>query len=321
VSEVILQQTRVGQGLAYYDRFIERFPDVEKLAMAEEEDVMKIWKGLGYYSRARNMQESARIIVREHGAQFPVSYDELRKLKGIGDYTASAVASIAAGGNHPVVDGNVLRVVSRYLGSDIPVDSSAGKKRVKDFLRDTIDADDPGTFNQAVMELGALVCKPGQPDCHLCPLSQSCNAFQQGNAVNLPVTSKANALRPRYFHYLVIMDDNQNDVYTWIRKRTTKDIWRDLYDFPLVEADRQLPVDELICNEEFKSLFSHYDFEIDGDYISMRHVLSHQELNVRFFRFTSPAFDHEKYVKVPVREIHKYPVSRLIENYLKKVGW
>jgi A/G-specific adenine glycosylase len=205
VSEVILQQTRVEQGLAYYHRFVERFPDIEALSNAEEDEVLKMWQGLGYYSRARNMHRSAKIIHHENQAKFPGSYEEIRRMHGVGDYSASAIASIVYGEPCPVVDGNVMRVISRYSGIKEPVNNPAGKKKVKDILAGLIDPAQPGDFNQAVMELGALVCKPKQPLCLECPLRKNCFAFKNKMTAELPFREVKKPSRIRFFHYLVIM--------------------------------------------------------------------------------------------------------------------
>ncbi|MCU0371008.1 MAG: A/G-specific adenine glycosylase, partial [Bacteroidales bacterium] len=236
VSEIILQQTRVGQGLSYYQRFIDRYPDVGSLAMAEEEDVMKLWQGLGYYSRARNMHQAAQIIAGSNQAGFPASYAELKKIKGVGDYTASAVSSIAYGEPQPVVDGNVLRVMARYAGIREPVNTTTAKKKVREILAGMIDPLKPGIFNQAVMELGAVICKPRQPLCGQCPVIQDCYAFRNKLTAELPVIKKVKDLSLRYFNYLVILNRQGKYNYTWLKKRTGNDIWKNLYDFPLIET-------------------------------------------------------------------------------------
>ena len=319
VSEIILQQTRVNQGLSYYHRFLANFPDVESLAKAEEQDVMKTWQGLGYYSRARNMHQSAKDVVRDHGSRFPASYDELRKLKGIGDYSASAISSISNKEAHPVVDGNVLRVMSRYLGLDIPIQSSRAKKAVREYLTGQIDPDEPGTFNQALMEIGALICKPKLPMCRDCPVKGGCYAFTNGTVSKYPVIEKPKGLRVRFFYYLVIHSDNTFS--TWIKKRTEKDIWKNLYDFPLIEMEKEYSIHELETTTAWKSLFMGSDAEIKGEIGSYRHLLSHQELRVTFIRVIANGFYDGQYLEVPISEIHKYPVPRLIENFLKKTGW
>jgi A/G-specific adenine glycosylase len=243
VSEIILQHTRVEQGLAYYIRFVERFPDVYTLSNAEEDEVMKVWQGLGYYSRARNMP--IKIIHHENKAKFPESYEQIKRMHGVGDYSASAIASIAYGEPCPVVDGNVLRIISRYSGINEPVNTSAGKKKVKNILAGLIDPSQPGEFNQAVMELGALVCKPKQPLCLECPLKQNCFAYLNNLTSELPHTNKPKISRTRYFNYLVIFSRQGNQNYLWLNKRTGNDIWKNLYDFPLIETDNGSSTNDL----------------------------------------------------------------------------
>jgi A/G-specific adenine glycosylase len=287
--------------------------------MAEEEEVMKIWQGLGYYSRARNMHHSAKEVNRNNNNRFPASYDELRKLKGIGDYSASAISSISNNEPHPVVDGNVLRVMARYKGIKAPVNSATTKKKIRAMLEDLIDRKEPGTFNQAVMELGALVCKPKQPLCRECPVSTECHAFKTGTTDDFPVVEKAKPLKTRYFHYLVIISGKGAKRSTWINKRTGNDIWKNLYDFPVIETENEISPGELERTEAWKSLFKGYDFKMGTEVESFRHLLSHQELKVRFYQVFISGFRHDLYMEIPVSEIHKYPVPRLVENYLKKV--
>jgi A/G-specific adenine glycosylase len=320
VSEVILQQTRVEQGLAYYHRFVERFPDVESLARAEEEEVMKLWQGLGYYSRARNMHYSARALYRENQSRFPASYDEIRRMRGVGDYSASAISSIAYGEVQPVVDGNVLRVVARFVGIYEPVNTPAVRKKVREILEKLIDTDQPGIFNQAIMELGALVCKPKQPLCLHCPVGQDCFAYRNELTRDLPVLTKARPLKIRYFHYLVIISNQEKEHFIWLRKRTGEDIWKNLYDFPLVEAESELSPEDLENNQQWKDISGSYNLTISPVVETARHLLSHRELRVKFILITSNDFNHPEYLKVKLAELHKYPIPRLIENYLKKVA-
>jgi A/G-specific adenine glycosylase len=320
VSEIILQQTRVDQGLEYYHRFIGKFPDVASLAMAEEEDVMKVWQGLGYYSRARNMHHSARTIHEVHRSVFPASYDEIRRLKGVGDYSASAISSIAYGMPHPVIDGNVLRLVARYAGIMEPVNSSAGRKKIRIFLEGNIDRDDPGTFNQAAMEMGALVCKPKQPLCGNCPLSESCFALLNGKVEKLPVVNKPKAISTRYFNYLIIINKDDEDIFTWIRKRTGNDIWKNLYDFPLIETESDISSDDLEQLNEWKSIFGSQPYTIAQSIDHPRYLLSHRELRARIVILNSPGFDHKDFIKIHFSDIHNYPVPRLIENILKNIS-
>jgi len=320
VSEVILQQTRVEQGLAYYHRFVERFPDVESLAKADEEEVIKIWQGLGYYSRARNMHQSARTIHHDNQSIFPASYDELIKIRGVGDYSASAISSIAYGEAHPVVDGNVLRVVARFEGIMEPVNTSAGRKKVKKLLSKYIDPAQPGIFNQAIMELGALVCKPKQPLCLQCPIQRNCYAFGKKLTGELPSLNKARPSKVRFFHYLVIYSHQEQEDYIWLKKRTGADIWKNLYDFPLIEAESELSMKEIELNQQWRDITGPYELSIDPVIETARHLLTHRELRVKFILMVSHDYYHPGYVKINLKDFHKYPVPRLIENFLKKVA-
>jgi A/G-specific adenine glycosylase len=320
VSEIILQQTRVEQGLAYYHRFVDRFPDIETLARAEEEEVMKVWQGLGYYSRARNMHHSAKAICKDHQSVFPASYEEIRRLKGIGDYSASAISSIVFGEVHPVIDGNVMRVVARYAGITQPVNSVNGKAKIKDFLLQQIDPEHPGIFNQAVMELGALVCKPKQPLCDRCPLNKDCYALSHGLTDELPVTNKSKPLTVRFFNYLVIFSNKGDDFFIWIRKRTDDDIWKNLYDFPLIEVEAEIPRDELENSEAWKHIAGQHQFLIRQVIDNPKYLLTHRELRVKFFIIESEGYYHPGFIKIRFSDFHNYPVSRLIDNFFKKIA-
>jgi A/G-specific adenine glycosylase len=321
VSEVILQQTRVEQGRSYYERFIERFPDLQALAAAEQEDVMKTWQGLGYYQRAKNMHQAAISLISERQTEMPASYDELIKLKGIGDYSASAISSIAYGEAKPVVDGNVLRVMARYEGIREPVSSSTVRNKIREILATCIDPDEPGDFNQALMELGAMVCKPKNPQCEICPLKAHCYAFRHGITADLPTVTKAKALRTRYMHYLVIIGGPENDRHIWLKKRTAKDIWQNLYDFPLIETDKVFTTNEMQASQQWKGIFGEKETKLLTDPVSYRHILSHQELRVIVVQVLADLEEHENFIKTKISYLHKYPVPRLIEKYLKKVGW
>jgi A/G-specific adenine glycosylase len=235
ISEIILQQTRVAQGMPYYFRFTERFPDVKTLGEAPEDELMKFWEGLGYYSRARNLHIAAKSILKNYKGKFPVDYESIRNLKGVGDYTAAAIASIAFGLPYAAVDGNVERVLSRYFGIETSVHSANGKKIFRDLAREILLESDPGMHNQAMMELGALVCTPKNPDCPNCPLKLSCNAFLHGNVENLPLKQKSIKKNTRYFLFILMESTSQ----ILIEKRTGSDIWRNLFQLPLVECEHQ----------------------------------------------------------------------------------
>ncbi|MBL4723936.1 MAG: A/G-specific adenine glycosylase, partial [Lutibacter sp.] len=251
LSEIILQQTRVDQGMAYYLKFIKVFPTVNDLAAASEEQVLKLWQGLGYYSRARNLHFSAKYVVEQLSGVFPSTYDEILKLKGVGDYTASAIASFCFNEVAAVVDGNVYRVLSRYFGISTPINSTKGIKEFKLLAQELIDVKDPGTHNQAIMEFGARMCKPQNPDCISCPLNESCVAVSEKSIKNLPVKVKKIKIKQRFFNYLVIQT---KDKKTKIGKRENG-IWKNLYEFPLIETSKEINENDLIEHKDFIELF------------------------------------------------------------------
>jgi A/G-specific adenine glycosylase len=320
VSEIILQQTRVEQGLAYYQRFVEQFPDVEALSNAEEDEVMKAWQGLGYYSRARNMHRSAKTMHHQNQAKFPASYAEIKRLHGVGDYSASAIASIVYGEPCPVVDGNVLRVMSRYAGIREPVNASAAKKKVKDILSGLIDPEQPGDFNQAIMELGALVCKPKQPLCPECPVSGNCYAYLNNLTAELPSRNKPKPSRTRFFHYLVIISREGQQNYLWLNKRTGNDIWKNLYDFPLIEMEIELSTEDLKATNQWGKITGSNGYVILPVTETAHHILSHQDLRLQFIVLVSDNYYHPDYLKVNELDLKKYAVPKPIENILKKVA-
>lgn len=235
LSEIIMQQTRIAQGTSYYEKFVEEFSDIFALARADERHILKLWQGLGYYSRARNLHLAAKTIVSEHQGRFPDSYKELIRLRGIGDYTASAIASISFGQPHAVVDGNVFRVLSRIFGIYTPINESKGVKEFKQLAEDLLNREDPGTHNQALMEFGALVCTPKKPKCETCIFNGNCYALQQKCIEDLPVKLKKLKIKKRTFNYFVLDYEGQ---YTFISQRQQKDIWQNLFEFPLYESTR-----------------------------------------------------------------------------------
>jgi A/G-specific adenine glycosylase len=327
LSEIILQQTRVDQGLEYYLRFIERFPDVKSLADANEDEVLKLWQGLGYYTRARNLHQTSKTISENFNGSFPEDYHELIKLKGVGDYTASAIASIAFSKPFAVVDGNVIRFISRLFGVKKDYKSSEGLMEIKVKANQLIDKNNPGDFNQAIMEFGARVCKPKNPLCTDCIFSYSCYAFNNNIVEELPVKYSKQKQRNRWFHYLVMVDEKDNFV---LQKRLKKDIWRNLYEFPLIEVDRQISFEELIKSEIWPVEFPKGSFTILQKDIYYRHKLSHQNLQISFHILKQDGFSagiREKYVICSPDMLKQYPSSKLIfsfiENNLKKVlsGW
>ncbi len=232
LSEVILQQTRVEQGMPYYEKFVKAYPDTHALANAPEDEVLKMWEGLGYYSRARNLLRTARHIASDRNGVFPDQYDDIRALKGVGDYTAAAIASFAFNLPYPVVDGNVYRVLSRYFAIDAATDLSSSKKIFASLAGRLLDPDQPGVYNQAIMDFGALCCTPAQPDCGNCPLNQRCLALAKGSPADYPVRLKKTAKKERFFLFLIVRRGDK----TLVRKRAGRDIWHGLYEFPFVET-------------------------------------------------------------------------------------
>lgn len=284
LSEIILQQTRVAQGMPYFMSFITTFPTVFDLARANEEQVLKLWQGLGYYSRARNLHKTAQIVAFEMSGIFPDNYIELLKLKGVGEYTAAAIASFSYNEAVPVVDGNVFRVLSRYFGIETDITQTTAKKEFTALAFELMPKDNAAIFNQAIMEFGALQCIPKNPNCTICVLNSSCVALQKNKIDQLPVKLKKPKVRNRYFNYLVVDDDNGN---TFIQKRIARGIWHNLYEFPLLETDEVKTFDfisEHISNHFFKenSIISILEYNEE----SIVHKLSHQHLHIKFWRVT-----------------------------------
>jgi len=316
ISEVILQQTRVNQGYDYFMRFTNRFADVNSLANASEEEVLKIWQGLGYYSRARNLHAAAKDIMIRFNGIFPNDYKSIISLKGIGEYTAAAIVSIAYDLPYAVVDGNVFRVLSRIFAIDAPIDTGEGRKVFNLLAQELMDKGDPATFNQAIMEMGALQCISVNPDCSKCPVNSFCLAYGGHNVKKYPFKKGKTKTRNRYFNYFEI----RNGTYTYIIKRTGKDIWRNLYEFPLIETFHDLPIDELLKNEDFLKWFGN----IDNIYVThtwrTKHVLSHQIIYANFYRIDikNPLWNIDDFIKTDKEHLMHYPVSRLVNKYMEK---
>ena len=316
LSEIILQQTRVNQGLDYFNRFIERWPTLEELAKADEEDVLKMWQGLGYYSRARNLHRCAKQVMERHGGSFPEQLEALKKLQGIGDYTAAAIASIAFGKPHAVVDGNVYRVLSRIFDLETPINTNEGSKTFAELAKNLLEKKHPGRHNQAVMEFGALFCVPKNPDCLRCPLQAHCLAFSHHTVANRPVKIPKNKVRTRFFNYLVIKDEHNNVI---LRKREGNDIWRNLYDFPCIESAQTLSIEEIVGSPEFKELIPQPHFQIHRFSPPLTHKLTHQTLIATFLEIKIsvflPLIQKNNILLVPENELEKYPIPKLIDNY------
>ena len=312
LSEIMLQQTRVAQGLSYYLKFTEHFPTVFHLANAEESTVLKMWQGLGYYSRARNLHFTAKFIANELKGEFPSSYDELIKLKGIGDYTASAIASICFKKPNAVVDGNVYRVLSRYFGIHTPINSSKGVKEFKALAQSLIDKSQPGNFNQAIMDFGALHCKPQNPLCETCPLSNSCVALGKKIIKELPVKEKKIKIKNRFFNFLVVITDDNKTI---LEKREGKGIWQNLYQFPLIETDKSINKKDLISIKEFNDLFSIETTISLFNKKEIIHKLSHQHLHTQFWIVEVNKLENATTLW---KDVEKFPVPILIANFLEK---
>ncbi len=318
LSEIILQQTRVAQGLPYYVSFTESYPTVFELANASEEEVLKLWQGLGYYSRARNLHTTAKYIAYELNGIFPKNYKDLLKLKGVGDYTASAIASICYNEVVPVVDGNVYRVLSRFFNIDTPINSTKGVKEFKELAIKLIDSDEPAEYNQAIMEFGALQCKPQTPDCTICPLNDSCEGLKNDTIAVLPVKLKKLKVKKRYFNYLIFLYKGK---LTIINQRLGKGIWQNLYEFPLVESDSEIDVSEIKTSSVFMELVSDKDYKMTLYQDSfIVHKLSHQHLYTKFYIIEmseKPNLVH-KTEFVEVKNINTYPVPILLGNFIDR---
>lgn len=322
LSEIILQQTRIAQGLPYYERFIRAFPKIEDLANASEEKVLHLWQGLGYYDRARRLHACGQYIVNKLQGKFPTTYEKLILLPGIGEYTAAAIASIAFKQPVPVLDGNVYRVLSRVFGITFDRYTSSGKKAFYTLAEKLMqDYDDPSLYNQAMMDFGALQCTPHKPLCNTCPLQNACYAYNMHTQHLLPVKKTKKKLKNRYFHYIIIQFEN----YTYLKKRMQKDIWKGLYDFYLIEKDRLLPFDQL-QDDPLVSLIKKLSIGVTQSNHTHVHKLTHQRLHTRFFHIyaTQELIDEgqaylEKNNLQPYQNTNALPMPVLIQRFLQKI--
>ena len=313
LSEIMLQQTRVAQGMPYFLSFTTTFPTVFDLAKANEEQVLKLWQGLGYYSRARNLHQTAQYIATELNGIFPDTYVDLLKLKGVGEYTAAAIASFAYNEVVPVVDGNVFRVLSRIFDIETDIAQASAKKEFAALAFELMPKDSPAIFNQAIMEFGALQCVPKSPNCSICVFNESCAALQKKKVDQLPIKSKKLKVRNRYFNYIVASDENENTI---IQKRTSKGIWHNLYEFPLLETEKEENFDfvsEQIQNEYFKE--NNISSILETTDKSIVHKLSHQHLHIKFWKVSlngtiKEGINHEK--------LKTFPFPIVIHNYIEK---
>ncbi len=310
LSEIILQQTRVAQGLSYYLKFTQNYPTVFDLAHASEQDVLNDWQGLGYYSRARNLHTTAKIIASEYKGVFPKTFLEIKKLKGIGDYTAAAISSFAFNLPHAVVDGNVYRVLSRVFNIDLPIDSTEGQKYFAQLAQELLPNNDAAIHNQAIMEMGAVQCLPTNPLCDSCPLLEKCLSYQLKNTYERPVKSKKTKTRDRFFHFLIFQQDNQ----LFLEKRESKDIWQHLFQFPLIET-----IEELTKKEMLKVIFEKFEMTPKLESEKVVHILSHQKINARFYFFDCfPSNLPSTFLRINRKDIQDFPLPRLIDRFLEE---
>ncbi|EAY26968.1 A/G-specific adenine glycosylase [Microscilla marina] len=322
LSEIILQQTRVKQGLPYYQKFVETYPLVQDLASADEQNVLRLWQGLGYYSRARNLHTAAKFVHHERGGVFPESYQELLKMKGVGDYTASAIASFAYNEKVAVVDGNVFRVLARVFGIDTDIASHKGAKEFGALAKSLLPDEHTDAYNQGIMEFGALQCTPQKPDCMYCPLQTHCVAYAQGKQKELPVKIKKIKVKHRYFHYLLFFYKNNGQTFVAMKQRGSQDIWGGLYDFWLEEQPKLLSAIDLLDvinlpQAQLKKMV------IGKESVIYKHILTHQRIQAKFHHIEVkpaqkdlPMFDKLRFYEV--NEVAALPKPVLIDNYLNK---
>ena len=315
LSEIILQQTRVEQGLGYYQRFIEAFPTVEKLAAAPEKKVFKLWEGLGYYTRCKNLIASAAFISNEKKGKFPNDYESILSLKGVGPYTAAAIASFAFNLPHAVIDGNVFRVLARYFGITAPIDSSSGKKLYSLLAAALLDTQEPGLYNQAIMDLGAVICKPQQPLCTQCPQKKDCRAFKHQLIKTLPIKEKQLVKKTRWLYYFILQVKDT----VLIRKRTGKDIWENLYEFVLYESDVLLEPGGKALKPIIKKLTGNQVVRVKNTSPVFRQQLTHQTIVGQFIELEAtsrtPAAPGDEWVKRSL--LGNYPFPKFITAYLQ----
>ncbi len=330
LSEIILQQTTVQQGLPYYEKFVATYPSVFALADAPDDDVMKLWEGLGYYSRARNLHATAKYIAFELNGSFPITYEGLLTLKGVGSYTAAAIASFAFGLPHAVLDGNVFRVLSRFFGIEEPIDTSAAKRIFTELANNVLDKSQPANFNQAMMDFGATHCTPAQPKCTVCLLRPECRAFQLNKVAVLPQKSKKMVRKRRFFNYFIL---NTGDS-VFIKKRTSRDIWQELYEFPMVETLKLIEneadlwqflkknaadtegVGGVLGLNEFKG-----ELILAKKSLPKKQLLTHQEIVAIFWEFDAPSsFDSSDdiFLKIERKNLYKFAFPKIIDLYLQE---
>jgi len=319
LSEIILQQTRVEQGTPYYNRFVNKYPTVNDLANASIDEVLKLWQGLGYYSRARNLHETAIFIKQSYKGIFPSEYSDIIALKGIGKYTASAIASFAYNKPYPVVDGNVMRVISRLFGIHSPINSVEGVNKIYEIVNELIDKQNPSSFNQAMMEFGALQCTPVKPMCSSCIFINECYSYNNDCIDKLPIKDKKIKQKERFFNYLVINYKFKNKPFLYLKKRTGDDIWKGLFDFPLIETNEIFDYPRLILTKEWKNRFDKNDFKLIDVSKIYKHQLTHQKIIAQFFSIqiykkldSKPS---DSLILIDLENFKNYAIPKLIDNY------
>ncbi|MFN0275196.1 MAG: A/G-specific adenine glycosylase [Chitinophagales bacterium] len=318
LSEIILQQTRVEHGIKYFEQFKKKFPTVKKLATAEEDTILKMWEGLGYYSRARNLHSAAKTIVKEYNGKFPSCYEDILKLRGIGSYTAAAIASFVFDLPYAVVDANVIRILARVFGLSEPVNSGVAKKRFATLAQSLLDKRNPAKHNQAMMDFGATICKPVSPSCEICPIKNHCYAFINNVVEFLPVRPKKRKKKNRFFHYLIITNDKK----IFLQKRTSNDIWKNMYEFPLIEAEKKLTWKQLLQTPQLNDYFNGYTKTPARISRLLTQQLTHQTISARFFVIQLPPSKFTKppgWLAVERKNLKDYAFPGIVREYLQEV--
>jgi len=314
LSEIILQQTRVLQGTPYYLAFLKAFPTIEDLANAPEDKVLKMWQGLGYYSRARNLHFTAKDIVNNFEGEFPKDYNKVLKLKGVGVYTAAAITSFAFDMPYAVVDGNVIRVLSRVFGISTPFDTSVGKKEFQQLAQELLIEKDAAVYNQAIMEFGAIQCKPKSPDCSSCPMQDFCVAYTTNSVSELPVKSKKIKVKDRFLHYLFI--EQKDNIFLGKRK---SGIWTGLYEFPFLEFPIKIDDKQVMKSDEWLRIFLNSTCEVKSVSSEFIHILSHQKIHAQFWQIKAASVVLKEYERISKNSLLEFPVSRLTEKYFETI--
>jgi len=311
VSEIILQQTQIKTGIKYYQNFIKKFPNIQSLSEAKDIDVLKIWQGLGYYRRALNMLETAKKINTTYNKGFPSHYNELIQLKGIGEYTAAAISSICFNEKRAVLDGNVYRVLSRVYNISDPINANNSKKKFQKIANKLISHSQPGIYNQAIMDFGSIHCKQHNPKCNTCPIQKKCQSFELNLVNRRPIKTIKKKYKIRYFNYFVVEKDN----YIMIQQRNNNDIWRQLYELPLLESPHPLDREALVSNKFFKQFQSR---NVSYHY-KTQHLLSHQKLIISFWKINTTKIEFDNlFKKIKLSEIREYPFPKPLKKYFDK---